>query len=75
MVKKNSNTFEPTEPPDSRLNLSVSDLHALNKGFKELFEGTRLEWYVIWAGRAAIGAFFLELLHLIWLGARYVWKW
>jgi hypothetical protein len=44
------------------------------QSFKELFEDSTLAKWIVMAGISGLVAAVLEALHMIWLAARYVWK-
>ena len=67
--------YRPTEEPGPpRLNMTVDEMHSMLARFKELFEDSKLAKYIILAGVFALLTFALELLHTVWLAARYFLK-
>jgi hypothetical protein len=69
MTPKPLRGYQPTEPPEpARLNIDEIER------IKKLFEDSPLAKYIILAGVFAVLAFALELLHTLWLAARYLFK-
>jgi hypothetical protein len=73
--EKKPKGYRPTEEPGpARLNMTVDEMHSMLERFKKLFEDSALARYIIWAGWFALGTFVLEAIRLVWLSARYLWK-
>jgi len=65
---KNSGGFNPVPPEPTRL--TIDELQKLGVFFKQLIDSSNLRWAVVAAGIAAI----LEIFHIGWLAARYIFR-
>lgn len=75
MTEKKPKGYRPTEPPaPARLNMTVDEMHSMLERFKKLFEDSSLAKYIKWAGWFALLTFVLEGIRILWLSARYLWK-
>ena len=63
--------YRPTEPPEpARVNMTLDELHSMLERFKKLFEDSPLAKWIVLAGVGGL----VELVHTLWLAARYMWK-
>jgi len=58
----------PPEPPPARL--TIEEMQTLGTFFKRLVEDSKLTWAIYAAGIAAV----MEILHIVWLGFRFAFK-
>jgi len=62
-VAKKHSSYDPTEKPGpARVNMTVDELHSMLERFKNLFEESKLAWYIKWAG---IGGLVVTVVELV----------
>ena len=75
MSPKQPRGYRPTEPPEpARLSMTIEEMHSMLQGFKKLFEDSDLAKYIIWAGWGAVITAGLEIVRILWLAARFLFK-
>lgn len=68
---KNNRGYTPADPPPQPpARLTIEELQTLGAFFKKLLDDSKLTWAIYAAGFAAV----LEILHIIWLGFRFAFR-
>jgi hypothetical protein len=85
-AEKKKSSYVPSEPPPKEDQLEEPRMSASfyqeqqrfffdqAQLFKKLFEDSTLAKWIVMAGISGVIVAALEIVHLIWLAIRYVWK-
>jgi hypothetical protein len=65
---KEADGYTPSRPRPSRF--TFQEVEQFANLFAKMIEGSRLKWWIIAAGLGALA----ELLHILWLALRYVFR-